>query len=119
VSPEYDPEATRASAILRVNGVRLLVIDDVPTVGLWSDLDGAHIRAAVARLGSGSWPVRYLDGPGIDTRYKLREPKGQPVPLEVVAAMDEANARGEKAWKVRDRMLRAIDWHYRLNVYGG
>jgi hypothetical protein len=116
---EPDEAVTRAGLVLRVNGVRLLSFDDgSPCIGLWSDLDGPHIRAALARLGSGKLPVRYLDGPGIPMRYKLRRPKGLPVPLDVVAAMDAANLGGEKAWEVRDRMLLAIRWPYKVRVYG-
>jgi hypothetical protein len=115
---EPDEGLTRASQVLRVNGVRLLVLDGVPTIGLWSDLDGPHIRAALARFNNARLPVRYLDGPGIPMRYKLRKPKGQPVPLEVVAAMDAANANGGKAWEVRNEMLRAIGWRYKIRVYG-
>ena len=112
---EPDAELTRAGQVLRVNGVRLMVLAGAPTVGLWSDLDGPHIRAALARLGSGSLPVRYLDGPGIPMRFKARVPKGQPVPLDIVKAMQEAD--GEHPWVIRDRMLRAIDWHYKLHIF--
>ena len=116
VEIEPDGELTRAGRVLDANGVRLLVLDGVLTVGLWSDLDGPHIRAALARFGSGQLPVRYLDGPGIPDRYKGRVPKGQPVPLDVVEAM--SNAGDEWPWVVRDRMLLAIQWRPRVRVYG-
>lgn len=113
---EPDAELTRAGRVLQLNGVRLLVLDGVPTIGLWSDLDGPHIRAALARFRNSHLPVRYLDGPGIPDRYKLRKPKGQPVPLDVLAAM--VAAKDEHPWTVRDRLLRAIRWPYKVHVYG-
>lgn len=113
---EPDAELTRAGNVLAVNGVRLLTIDGVATVGLWSDLDGPHIRAALARFHSGDWPVVYLDGPGIPDEYKGRVPLGQPVPLEVVQAMLDAG--DEWPWVVRDRLLLAMKWKPRVRVYG-
>jgi hypothetical protein len=65
-------ELTRASAILSWAGMRLMELNGVTTVGLWSDLDCPEIRRALRVFGSGDLPVRYVDGPGIPVRYKLR-----------------------------------------------
>jgi len=105
-----------ASRILKLNGVRLLVLDGVPAIGLWSDLDGPHIRSALRVFHPDGMPaIRYLDGPGIPMRYKVRVPKGQPVPLDVVAAMQAASA--EKPWEIRERMLDLIRWRLKRNVF--
>jgi hypothetical protein len=118
VSPAEEPDPlTRAGEVLKANGVRLFQLDGVPVVGLWSDLDGPHIRAALAVLENDKLPVRYIDGPNIPMRYKVRKMKGQPVPLEIVAAMDKANADGGQAWEVRDRMLLGIGWCAKVHVY--
>lgn len=100
---------TQAGAILKANGVRLLQLDGVTTIGLWSDLDGPHIRAALKVFHPEETPVRYLDGPGIPMRYKARKVAGEPVPLDVVAAM----TKSEEPWTVRDQMLQAINWRPR------
>ena len=53
-------------------------------------------------------PIRYLDGPGIPMRYKARVPLGQPVPLNVVAAMQAES--DQKPWEIREKMLAEIKW---------
>jgi hypothetical protein len=115
VAIEPDGELTRAGQVLRLNGVRLLVLDGVRTIGLWSDLDGPHIRMALAAFDNAGLPVRYLDGPGIPMRYKERRVPGEPVPLDVVEAM----YRSDEPWTVRDRMLEAIGWHPRMYSFDG
>jgi hypothetical protein len=102
-----------AGEVLRLNGVRHFFIDGRPVNGIWSDLDGPHIREALRILGDQDIPVRYLDGPGIPMRYKVRTMKGQPVPLDIVKAMESSS----KPWATRDRMLAAIDWHCKVHVY--
>jgi len=56
------PEAIQARALLNRTGVRIMRIDAVTTIGVWSDLDGPEIRAALRTLGHGLLPVRYLEG---------------------------------------------------------
>jgi len=104
-----------AGEVFRLNGVRHLVLNGVPVLGLWSDLDGPHLRAAIRILGNQNVPVRYLDGPGIPMRFKARRMKGTPVPLDIVQAMQDAEI--EPPWEVRDRMLRAIGWRAKVHVY--
>jgi hypothetical protein len=101
-------EMTRAGALIARTGVRRIRLADGSTaVGIWSDLDGPHIRRALALVGSGTAPVLYLDGPDVPMRYKVRRVDGDPVPLNILRAMLAAQAAGEKPWKVRDRMLLA------------
>jgi len=119
VSPEEEPGSDAlswAGAVYMLNGVRLLVLDGQAVIGLWSDLDGPHIRRAMEIFHNQDIPVRYLDGPGIPARYKARTMKGTPVPLEILEAMMRADA--EPPWVVRDRLLRAINWHCKIHVYG-
>ena len=106
-----------ANLVLRLNEVRLMNLDGVMTIGLWSDLDGPHIRSALRHLHpDGMPPIRYIDGPHIPMRYKARRSKGEPVPLDIVRAM-QAVVTGEP-WIVRDWMLKDIEWRPYLYVYG-
>lgn len=61
---EPDPaELARASAVLNRAGVRIMQLAGAATIGVWRDLDGPEVRAALRTLGSDGLPVRYLDGP--------------------------------------------------------
>lgn len=82
-------------------------LDGVPTIGIWSDLDGPQIRGALRALGSAEVLVRYLDGAGIPTRYKLRRVEGEPVPMNVLAEMER---HPDQPRTVRDRMLHEARW---------
>jgi hypothetical protein len=109
IGPEPEPtDVARASAVLRQAGVRILQLDGVATIGLWSDLDGPAIRAALRVFGSNRMPVRYLDGIGIPMSYKLRRVDGEPVPLNVLVEMERCST---DPWVVRDQMLQDIVWH--------
>lgn len=100
-------ELARASAVLNRAGIRLMQLDGVTTIGIWSDLDGREIRKALRTFGSDQLPVRYLDGAGVPVRYKLRRVAGEPVPMNVLAEMER---HPEEPWKVRDRMLQEMGW---------
>jgi hypothetical protein len=103
-----DPaELARASAVLNRAGVRIMALEGGATIGLWSDLDGPEVRAALCTFGSDRLPVRYLDGAGVPMRYKARRVDGEPVPMSVLAAMEQHPA---EPWKVRDRMLNEMGW---------
>jgi len=111
-SPEIevgpDPaELARASAILNRAGVRTMALEASATIGVWSDLDGPKVRAAFRILGSDRLPIRYLDGAGVPMRYKVRRVSGEPVPMNVLASMQQHPA---EPWKVRDRMLNEMGW---------
>ncbi len=56
-----------------------MVLDGVLTIGLWTDIDGPEIRAALRTLGHADLPVRYLDGDDIPMRYKARLAGSEPV----------------------------------------
>ena len=97
----------RASAVLRRAGVRLMQVEGVTTIGVWSDLDGPEVRAALRAFGSNRLPVRYLDGVGIPMRYKLRLVEGEPVPMNVLSDMERQPA---DPWNVRDLKLKEMGW---------
>ena len=103
---EAEPDAAelaRASAVLNRGGVRIMALEGGATIGLWSDLDGPEVRAAIRTFGSDGMPVRYLDGAGVPMRYKVRRVDGE----RVLAAMEQHPA---EPWKVRDRMLNEMGW---------
>jgi hypothetical protein len=101
---EPDPaELARASGVLNRAGVRIMALEAGATIGVWSDLDGPEVRAALRTLGSDRLPIRYLDGAGVPMRYKSRRVEGEPVPLNVLAEMEREPA---EPWRVRDWMLK-------------
>ena len=103
-----DPaEMARASAILDQTGVRIMTLEGGAAIGVWSDLDGPEVRAALRTFGSDQLPLRYLDGTGVPTRYKLRRVDGEPVPMNVLAEMERHPA---EPWTVGDRMLKQMGW---------
>jgi hypothetical protein len=105
--PDPTPEElARASAVLAKAGIRLMRIDGADYVGIWSDLDGPEVRAALRAYGSGPLRVVYLDG-DVPMKYKWREVQGEPVPATVLAAMEQ---EPNQPWAVRDRMLKEMGW---------
>jgi hypothetical protein len=76
-------------------------------IGVWSDLDGPEIRAALRALGADKLSIRYLDASGIPPRYKVRRVAGEPVPMSV---LDEMERRPSDPWDVRDGMLKEMRW---------
>ena len=101
--PEIEPrsypvELPLASDVLNCAGVRIMRLDGQFTIGVWSDLEGPEIRAALRTLGLDRLPVRNLDGAGIPTRYKLRRVEGEPNPMSVLAKMERHSA---ELWKAR------------------
>jgi hypothetical protein len=102
-SPE---ELAHAATVLTKAGIRLMRIEGVDMVGIWSDLDGPEVRAALRVHGSDRVPVRYLDG-DVPMRFKLRRVPGEPVPQSVLTTMEKHAA---EPWKVRDRMLEEMSW---------
>jgi hypothetical protein len=118
-------ELARASAVLNRAGIRIMALESGATIGVWSDLDGPEVRAAVRAFGLGGLPVRYLDGAGIPMRYKLRRVEGEPVPMNVLAELERRQAdlmegrdpmqdsgpmEGTDPWTVRDQMLNEMGW---------
>ena len=111
-SPEIkagpDPaELARASAVLNRAGVCIMALEGGATIGVWSDLDGPEVRAALRTFGSDRLPVRFLDGASVPMRYKARRADGEPVPMNVLAEMEQHPA---EPWKVRDRILNQVGW---------
>ena len=110
-SPETEvrsnPNLARAAALLDRLGVRHIVVDGINIIGIWSDLDGPEIRSALATVGHGAVPVRYLDGPDVPLMYKVRRISGEPLPMQVLPAMQ---AELSEPWRIRDAMLRDMGW---------
>jgi hypothetical protein len=105
---QTDPvEPARASDVLNRASVRIMALEGGATIGVWSDLDGPEVRAALRTFGLDRLPVRYLDGAGVPMRYKMRRVIGEPVPKNVLAEMERHPA---EPWKVRDRMLTEMGW---------
>jgi hypothetical protein len=104
---ELEYEITRAWRVLNDAGVRLMKLDGKVVVGIWSDLDGPEIRAALGILGSGDLEVCYLDGFNVPDRFKLRRVAGEPVPLNVLAEMER---HLESPWKIGDKLLEEVKW---------
>jgi hypothetical protein len=117
-------ERAQASVVLKNAGMRLMELEGGTTVGLWSDLDGPDVRAALRIFESYLLPVRYLDGSRVPMRYKVRRVHGEPVPMNVLSEMErlqeklaqyqralplsEQPAPAEFPWTARDRMLSAM-----------
>ena len=74
-----EPVRAAANSLLGRVGMRLMELESGTTVGLWSDLDGPPVRAALAVFGSDVLPVRYVDG-DVPMRFELRRVAGEPVP---------------------------------------
>jgi hypothetical protein len=111
-SPEIEggpnpAELARASTVLNRSDVRIMALEGGATIGVWSDLDGPEVRAALRTMGLDRLFVRYLDGAGVPVRYKLRRVNGEPVPMNVLAEMER---HPPEPWKVRDRMLNEMGW---------
>lgn len=100
-------ELARASAVLNRAGVRIMRLEAALSIGVWSDLDGPEVRAALRTFECDGLPVRYLDGGGIPMRFKLRRAEGEPVPMKVLAEMERHPA---DPWEVRDRKLKLMAW---------
>ena len=98
-----EAEIDHALTVVNRRGVRIMALADDVTIGVWSDLDGREIRAALRVLEMDQRPVRYLDGAGIPIRYKARRVAGEAVPLNVLAEME---ANPEQPWLVRDRLFK-------------
>lgn len=112
---EPDPaELVRASAVLNRGCVRLMQLDGVSSIGIWSDLDGPEVRKALRVFGSDGLPVRYLDGAAVPMRYKLRRVEGEPVPQSVLLEMERSL---REPWKVRNRLLQEMGWCSKANSW--
>jgi hypothetical protein len=110
--PSDQEDLAAAAALLNRTGCRVMRLDqrDPSTIGIWSDLDSPAIRSALHILGVDELPIRYLDGPGVPLRYKLRHVAGEPLPESVRLEME----RSPEPWRVREQMLgrgwRFVPW---------
>jgi hypothetical protein len=105
--------ASHASRVLNEAGVRLMEIDGMLTVGIWSDLDSPEIREALRLLNSADIRIRYLDGVDIPDRFKVRDVAGESVPMNVLAEMVR---NPTEPWKVRDCMLEEMNVRFLLRL---
>ena len=104
-SPEIEAETEQARSarqLLNRAGVRIMILESGASIGVWSDLDGPEIRAALRTLGNAELPVRYLEGAGVPMHYRARRVEGEPVPVSVLSEMEGHPA---EPWRVRDQML--------------
>jgi hypothetical protein len=106
ISGPESPDMVHARKVLNRAGVRILILETGPAIGIWSDLDGPEIRAALRTLGNAELAVRYLDGAGVPMDYRAPSIEGEPVPTEVLKEMERQTA---EPWNIRDRMLKEID----------
>jgi hypothetical protein len=107
--PATEPETAdlvdikRAQALLRRHEVRPLELPDGRVVmGIWSYSDSEAIRKALKITGQDTLPVQYIDSPATPDHMKGSELSADPVPLDVLRAMEAAPA---EPWRVRDEML--------------
>lgn len=106
-----EQETEKGLAVLNRTGTRLIVFaagDEA--VGIWSDLDGPGLRAAIRTLSLGDLPIVYLDSPKCPDVYRVRRVAGQPVPMSVLSAMEDIELAGGEGWRIRDTLLRAKRW---------
>jgi len=61
-----------ATRLMNITGCRIIRDGEQLLVGVWSDLDGPEIRAALRALGMQSLPVVHLESADVDVRYKVR-----------------------------------------------
>jgi hypothetical protein len=103
---ENPAAVARASAVLAAAGVINLELNGVRVAGVWSDLDGPGIRAALLAIGACDLPVTYLDGSSIPDRFKSRRVAGEAVPLAILVEMECS----PEPWIVRDQLSTEIGW---------
>jgi hypothetical protein len=107
----YATELAGARSILKKFGVRIMSAAQSVSVGVWSDLDGPELRAALADVKLDRLPLRYLDSRGVPLPYKVRAVEGDPIPLSVLLEMERQAA---EPWKIRDRMLSEMCWQRKV-----
>ncbi len=72
-------EFNAATSSLNRAGVRMMILNGVPSIGVWSDSDGPEVRGALRILQMHKLPLRYLDGEEIPERYRTRRVDREPV----------------------------------------
>jgi hypothetical protein len=102
MTPEERLDLERAHRFLELSEVRRITVAGETVVGIWSNADSASIRGAIKVVGWDGLKVMYLDSPAVPATYKVSNLHGNPVPLEVLAAMEAAS---EEPWEVRDRLM--------------
>src|SRR5262249_4237120 len=107
-----DPDVAvhaRARALLDRFEVGIFEIDGESVVGVWSDCDSAAMRGAIGVAGGGVFPITYRDSSEIPDRRKGSGLPDEPIPLEILHAMEKAI--DHEPWRVRDQML--LEWNRR------
>jgi hypothetical protein len=102
------PDLAHADAVLAAGGTRLMTLEDGSNaIGIWGDLDSAELRQGIRAFGWSESLIRYLDGPSIPDRYRIRQVGGECVPLSVLRAMEQAP---QEPWVIRDTLLAEMGW---------
>ena len=91
-------DIAHASELLNRRGVRIMRLSEGETIGIWSDLDGPEIRAAL-RVLEVTLPIRYLDGTGIPPPYRTRRVAGEAVPPDVLGEMENGKLNSRNRGK--------------------
>lgn len=75
-------DSDEARQVLNRRGCRVMRLHGQITIGVWPDLDGPELRAALEAVGMARLPVRSLDGLDIPARYRVRLADRSPCPIE-------------------------------------
>jgi hypothetical protein len=98
--------------LLAKAGMRLMHLNNVMHVGLWSWTDSAELRTAFRVFESHEAPIVYLDAPNVPIPERFGVYRGAPEnrhePLP--AAVVEARYRHlrDEPWVIRDEMLKEM-----------
>lgn len=70
--PLSDLLITEELRVMNLCGARIIRLGSELKVGLWSDVDGPEIRAAIDTLGMSELQVIHLETAAVDFNYKIR-----------------------------------------------
>jgi hypothetical protein len=71
-TPGLTQEEAGAVRLLNLTGVRIIRYGSALQIGIWEDLDGTELRAALRVAGLHVHPVVYLESAEAPIRYKVR-----------------------------------------------
>jgi len=66
------PEQVEALRLLNLSGARILRHYSEFRIGVWEDLDGPELRAAIATVGMSELRIVHLESAEVPLRYKVR-----------------------------------------------
>jgi hypothetical protein len=88
IEAQDEREVDHARDVLNSTGARIMALKLGPAIGVWSDLDTPEVRSALRVLRLDQLPLRFLDGPAVQMRYKVRSVPGEPGPLSALKAKE-------------------------------